>query len=120
MRGAIVAARRAGLLGDERDGAPGRPFDIEVRVGAGAYICGEETSLLDSLEGKRGMVRAKPPLPAIQGLFGRPTVVNNVLSLASVPWIMANGAQGGMLNLAAGGRWGRWRCSWAATWCAAG
>ncbi len=61
-------------------------------MGAGAYICGEETSLLDSLEGKRGMVRAKPPLPAIQGLFGRPTVVNNVLSLASVPWIMAHGA----------------------------
>ncbi|WP_295632720.1 NADH-ubiquinone oxidoreductase-F iron-sulfur binding region domain-containing protein [Novosphingobium sp.] len=70
------------------------PFAIEVRVGAGAYVCGEETSLLNSLEGKRGEVRAKPPLPAIAGLFGRPTVINNVLTLASVPWIMAHGAEG--------------------------
>ena len=69
------------------------PFEIEVRVGAGAYVCGEETSLLNSLEGKRGEVRAKPPLPAISGLFGRPTVINNVLTLASVPWIVAHGAQ---------------------------
>ena len=69
------------------------PFEIEVRVGAGAYVCGEETSLLNSIEGKRGEVRAKPPLPAISGLFGRPTVINNVLTLASVPWIMAHGAQ---------------------------
>ena len=68
------------------------PFDVEVRVGAGAYICGEETSLLNSLEGKRGEVRAKPPLPAHEGLFGQPTVINNVLTLAAVPWIMANGA----------------------------
>ncbi len=68
------------------------PFAIEVRVGAGAYVCGEETSLLNSLEGKRGEVRAKPPLPAIEGLFGKPTVVNNVLTLAAVPWILANGA----------------------------
>ncbi len=75
------------------DPGSGRAFAIETRVGAGAYICGEETSLLDSLEGKRGMVRAKPPLPAIKGLFGKPTVVNNVLSLATVPWIMANGAK---------------------------
>jgi formate dehydrogenase iron-sulfur subunit len=67
------------------------PFCVEVRVGAGAYVCGEETSLLNSLEGKRGEVRAKPPLPAIEGLFGRPTVVNNVLTLAAVPWIMAHG-----------------------------
>jgi formate dehydrogenase iron-sulfur subunit len=67
-------------------------FDVEIRVGAGAYVCGEETSLLNSLEGKRGVVRAKPPLPALQGFMGRPTVVNNVISLASVPWIMANGA----------------------------
>ena len=67
------------------------PFRVEVRVGAGAYVCGEETSLLNSLEGKRGEVRAKPPLPAIEGLFGRPTVVNNVLTLAAVPWIMAHG-----------------------------
>lgn len=67
------------------------PFDIEVRVGAGAYVCGEETSLLNSLEGKRGEVRAKPPLPAIQGLFGCPTIVNNVLTLAAVPHILAQG-----------------------------
>jgi formate dehydrogenase iron-sulfur subunit len=69
------------------------PFEVEVRVGAGAYVCGEETSLLNSLEGKRGEVRAKPPLPAHEGLFGKPTVINNVLTLAAVPWIMANGAQ---------------------------
>ena len=68
------------------------PFEVEVRVGAGAYVCGEETSLLNSLEGKRGEVRAKPPLPALEGLFGKPTVVNNVLTLAAVPWILANGA----------------------------
>ncbi len=69
------------------------PFEMEVRVGAGAYVCGEETSLLNSLEGKRGEVRAKPPLPAHEGLFGQPTVINNVLTLAAVPWILANGAQ---------------------------
>jgi formate dehydrogenase iron-sulfur subunit len=66
-------------------------FHLEVRLGAGAYICGEETSLLESLEGKRGIVRAKPPIPALQGLFGKPTVVNNVLSFGAVPWIMAHG-----------------------------
>ena len=64
---------------------------MEVRVGAGAYVCGEETSLLESLEGKRGLVRAKPPLPAHKGLFGKPTVINNVISLASVPIIMDKG-----------------------------
>ena len=69
------------------------PFVVEVRVGAGAYVCGEETSLLNSLEGKRGEVRAKPPLPALEGLFGKPTVVNNVLTLAAVPWILANGGE---------------------------
>lgn len=69
------------------------PLVLDVRVGAGAYVCGEETSLLNSLEGKRGEVRAKPPLPALEGLFGKPTVVNNVLTLAAVPWIMANGAK---------------------------
>jgi formate dehydrogenase iron-sulfur subunit len=69
------------------------PFEVEVRVGAGAYVCGEETSLLNSLEGKRGEVRAKPPLPAHKGLFGQPTAINNVLTLAAVPWILANGAQ---------------------------
>jgi formate dehydrogenase iron-sulfur subunit len=69
------------------------PFEVEIRVGAGAYVCGEETSLLNSIEGKRGEVRAKPPLPAHQGLFGCPTAINNVLTLAAVPWIMGNGAQ---------------------------
>lgn len=88
---AVDRAYGAGWLGDDAAGA-GRAFDLEVRLGAGAYICGEETSLLDSLEGKRGQVRAKPPLPALQGLFGRPTVVNNVLSLAAVPGILAEGA----------------------------
>ena len=68
------------------------PFTLEVREGAGAYVCGEETALLDSIEGKRGQVRAKPPLPAITGLFGKPTVINNVLSLAAVPFILAGGA----------------------------
>jgi formate dehydrogenase iron-sulfur subunit len=67
------------------------PFEIEVRVGAGSYVCGEETSLLNSIEGKRGEVRAKPPLPAHEGLFGKPTIINNVLTLAAVPWILANG-----------------------------
>ncbi len=67
------------------------PFIAEVRVGAGSYVCGEETSLLNSLEGKRGEVRAKPPLPAIEGLFGKPTVVNNVLTLAAIPWILTHG-----------------------------
>src|SRR5690554_3548093 len=88
---AIERATSAGWLGEDLQGS-GRSFHLEVRKGAGAYICGEETSLLDSLEGKRGMVRAKPPLPAIHGLFGKPTVVNNVLSLATVPLILARGA----------------------------
>jgi formate dehydrogenase iron-sulfur subunit len=91
MEAAIVAARRGGLLG-ARVGGSSFAFDMEVRVGAGAYVCGEETSLLDSLEGKRGQVRAKPPLPAHKGLFGRPTVINNVLSFASVPIILDKGA----------------------------
>ena len=69
------------------------PFTLEVRVGAGTYVCGEETALLESIEGKRGQVRAKPPLPAIHGLFGKPTVINNVLSLAAVPFILAEGAE---------------------------
>jgi formate dehydrogenase iron-sulfur subunit len=88
---AIANAYAAGWLGADIRGS-GRRFDLEVRIGAGAYICGEETSLLDSLEGKRGQVRFKPPLPAIKGLFGRPTVVNNVISLASVPLILERGA----------------------------
>ena len=91
MSAALLAARREGLLGSRVAGSA-HDFDIEVRVGAGAYVCGEETALLDSLEGKRGVVRAKPPLPAHQGLFGRPTVVNNVISLASVPVILAAGS----------------------------
>ncbi|MFC7658283.1 NADH-ubiquinone oxidoreductase-F iron-sulfur binding region domain-containing protein [Pseudonocardia benzenivorans] len=92
VRTAIVAARERGWLGDSVLGS-GFAFDVHVRVGAGAYICGEETSMLESLEGKRGTVRPKPPIPALEGLFGRPTVVNNVLSLASVPTILADGPQ---------------------------
>ena len=91
MNKAVEVARKAGVLGATVLGSP-NAFDIEIRVGAGAYVCGEETSLLNSLEGKRGVVRAKPPLPAIQGLFGKPTVINNVISLASVPIIMDKGA----------------------------
>ncbi len=90
MEAAIAAARRGGFLGSCIASSP-FAFDLEVRVGAGAYVCGEETSLLDSLEGKRGLVRAKPPLPAHKGLFGQPTVINNVLSFASVPIIMDKG-----------------------------
>jgi formate dehydrogenase iron-sulfur subunit len=88
---AIDVARDYGWLGADVLGS-GRAFDVHVRMGAGAYICGEETSMLDSLEGKRGMVRAKPPLPALEGLFGKPTVVNNVLTLGSVPFVLAEGA----------------------------
>ncbi len=89
---AIERARAAGLLGRSVLGS-GHPFDVEARLGAGAYICGEETSLLESLEGKRGQVRAKPPLPAISGLFAKPTVINNVLSFASTPWILEHGGK---------------------------
>jgi formate dehydrogenase iron-sulfur subunit len=88
---AIATAYRTGYLGQDICGS-GKVFDLEVRVGAGAYVCGEETALLESLEGKRGMVRFKPPLPAVVGLFGKPTVVNNVVSLASVPVILDQGA----------------------------
>ena len=91
MAAAVRLARASGLLGASVLGS-GRAFDMEVRVGAGAYVCGEETSLLNSIEGKRAIVRAKPPLPAIEGLFGKPTVVNNVLSLATVPVILEKGA----------------------------
>jgi formate dehydrogenase iron-sulfur subunit len=87
---AIERCRTAGILGTDVLGS-GKSFELEVRLGAGAYICGEETALLESLEGKRGQVRAKPPLPAISGLFGCPTVVNNVITLASVPIILACG-----------------------------
>jgi len=87
---AIAAAYAAGWLGADVHGS-GKRFDLEVRLGAGAYICGEETSLLESLEGKRGQIRFKPPLPALKGLFGQPTVVNNVITFASVPIIMDRG-----------------------------
>ncbi|MCC0020120.1 MAG: NADH-quinone oxidoreductase subunit NuoF [Nitratireductor sp.] len=92
MNEAIAIAREARILGADVLGS-GKAFDMEVRVGAGAYVCGEETSLLNSLEGKRGIVRAKPPLPALEGLFGKPTVVNNVISLASVPVILDKGSE---------------------------
>ena len=91
MTQAVSVARARGLLGDDILGS-GRAFDMEIRVGAGAYVCGEETSLLNSLEGRRGVVRAKPPLPAIEGFLGQPTVVNNVISLATVPVIFEKGA----------------------------
>jgi formate dehydrogenase iron-sulfur subunit len=91
MGRAIELAREAGYLGASVAGS-GHVFDLEVRLGAGAYICGEETSLLESLEGKRGQIRFKPPLPAVKGLFGKPSVINNVLSLASVPVILEKGA----------------------------
>ena len=89
---AIASAYASDWLGANIQGSAKR-FDLEVRMGAGAYICGEETSLLESLEGKRGMVRFKPPLPAIKGLFGCPTVINNVITLASVPVILDKGAE---------------------------
>ncbi|MFC2253840.1 formate dehydrogenase beta subunit [Labrys portucalensis] len=92
MDAAIEKARRANVLGKGILGSA-HDFDMETRTGAGAYVCGEETSLLESLEGKRGTVRAKPPLPAHKGLFGKPTVINNVLSLATVPIILAEGAE---------------------------
>jgi formate dehydrogenase iron-sulfur subunit len=91
LREAIVAARARGYLGPDVCGS-GKAFDLEVRMGAGAYICGEETALLESLEGKRAEVRYRPPLPAIKGLFGQPTIINNVISLGSVPIILERGA----------------------------
>ena len=90
LRKALDGAYAAGLLGASVLGS-GRAFDIELFIGAGAYICGEETSLLESLEGKRGEIRVKPPVPAVSGLFGEPTLVHNVISFASVPAIVANG-----------------------------
>jgi formate dehydrogenase iron-sulfur subunit len=90
MRSAIEILYAHGWLGRSVLGSD-LTFDLSVRSGAGAYICGEETSMLESLEGKRGMVRAKPPIPALQGLFGKPTVVNNVLTLGAVPAVLADG-----------------------------
>jgi formate dehydrogenase iron-sulfur subunit len=92
LNAAIEKAYTSGYLGDNILGS-GKTFHLEVRLGAGAYICGEETSLMESLEGKRGLVRFKPPLPAISGLFGKPTIVNNVISLASVPIILDKGGE---------------------------
>ena len=91
LQAAIAVAEAAGYLGDDVCGS-GKAFRLDVRMGGGAYICGEETSLLESLEGKRGQVRFKPPLPAVEGLFGRPTVINNVVTFASVPIILDRGA----------------------------
>ncbi|WP_431635351.1 formate dehydrogenase beta subunit [Dyella sp. KULCS107] len=91
LNAAIATAQAEGYLGNDVRGS-GKAFHLEVRMAAGAYICGEETSLLESLEGKRGQVRFKPPLPAIEGLFGKPTVINNVVTLASVPIILDQGA----------------------------
>jgi formate dehydrogenase iron-sulfur subunit len=92
LQQAITLAYEGGYLGRDILGS-GKQFDLELRIGAGAYICGEETSLLESLEGKRGEIRFKPPLPAIKGLFGMPTLVNNVITLASVPIILDKGAE---------------------------
>lgn len=91
MKQAIALCESAGFLGRDVMGS-GRAFALQVRKAAGSYVCGEETAMLESLEGKRGIVRAKPPLPAIEGLFGKPTVINNVITLASVPLILAKGA----------------------------
>jgi formate dehydrogenase iron-sulfur subunit len=89
---AIALARDSGWLGKDIDGS-GFDFDIELHLGAGSYVCGEETAMLESLEGKQGIVRYKPPLPAIEGLFGKPTVVNNVVTLGSVANIVNLGGE---------------------------
>jgi len=89
---ALVLARAAGWLGPNVLGS-GKAFELYVAMGAGSYVCGEETALLESLEGRRGIVRAKPPIPALSGLFGQPTVINNVVTLATVPIIFARGAE---------------------------
>ena len=91
MQRAIAIAYENGYLGANVAGS-GKRFDLDVRLGAGAYICGEETSMLESLEGRRGQIRPKPPLPALEGLFGKPTVVNNLITLATVPIILDKGA----------------------------
>ena len=91
MRQAVALATQEGFLGNNILGS-GRSFQLEVRKAAGAYVCGEETAMLESIEGKRGVVRAKPPIPALKGLFGQPSVINNVITLASVPIILARGA----------------------------
>jgi len=90
MQRAIDVMQEAGWLGADIKGS-GTDFHLHLRIGAGAYICGEESSMLESLEGKRGQVKVKPPIPAVSGLFGKPTIVNNVLTLATIPFILANG-----------------------------
>jgi formate dehydrogenase iron-sulfur subunit len=92
MQRAIAMARQEGYLGPSVAGSQ-FAFDLDVRLGAGAYICGEETALLESLEGKKGVIRPRPPLPAVVGLFGRPTVVNNTITLATVPMVLADGPE---------------------------
>src|SRR5580693_2314394 len=92
MQRAIAIAYERGYLG-ANVAQSGKRFDLEVRLGAGAYICGEETSMLESLEGRRGQIRPKPPLPALEGLFGKPTVVNNLITLATIPIILDKGAE---------------------------
>jgi NADH-quinone oxidoreductase subunit F len=91
MGDAVAEARQAGVLGENIFGS-GLHFDIEMRLGAGAYICGEETALLESIEGKRGFPRTKPPFPTTHGLFGKPTVINNVETFCNVPLIVKQGA----------------------------
>ncbi len=92
LKEAIANGVKAGVLGDDVMGS-GKAFHLDVRLGAGAYICGEETSLLESLEGRRGIVRAKPPIPALKGFLGKPTLVNNVMTFTAVPWILEHGAK---------------------------
>ena len=92
LKEAIANGVKAGVLGENILGS-GKTFHLEVRLGAGAYICGEETSLLESLEGRRGIVRAKPPIPALKGFLGKPTLVNNVMTFTAVPWILEHGAK---------------------------
>ncbi len=92
LKEAIANGVKAGVLGENILGS-GKSFHLEVRLGAGAYICGEETSLLESLEGRRGIVRAKPPIPALKGFLGKPTLVNNVMTFTAVPWILEHGAK---------------------------
>jgi formate dehydrogenase iron-sulfur subunit len=92
MKDAIAIAISANWVGQNIQSTD-KSFHLEVRRGAGAYICGEETAMLESIEGKRGMVRAKPPIPALQGLFGKPTIINNVLTFAAVPYILAKGSE---------------------------